>query len=126
MKTLICGEIDHDDVMSWCVENKKFFTEHDQLLLGRSWGVLCGLSQETIHTNNLHFFNGARLAVKEGKFDVNIIYIPSEENKRNILSGYLTGDGYVDIMITEKGSLHYWPCGMFDEAAKASLRILRS
>ena len=112
MKTLYCGKIPRDDVMDWCTANK-LYTQHDQFLLGYEWFEH---EDEYYFTNNDHFLNGVRLAVKDGKAepeDLDIIFMVDERL-----------DTRKRVLIDKNGRLDHWPIGFFDEWTRVLIELL--
>lgn len=112
MKRLYCGDIHQDDVMSWCIENKKF-QQQDQFNLGYNWSI----GKNIVYTNNDHFFNGVRISILENKIrliDIDIIY--------KAIDGDLKYDLIIDI--NNQGKISYWPDGFFDTWEKSLMMLL--
>lgn len=108
MKFLFCGKLTRDTVMEWCQEKRKF-TQHDQFLAGYNWEV-----DEVCCTNIEPFFNGVRVAVKQGKFepeDISIIFLDDNGKEHR---PKLDEDGRIDL----------WPMGFYDEETRALMELL--
>ena len=107
MKTLICGDIPQDDVMTWCIENKKFH-QRDIVRLGERWGL-----QDTVHTNLDMFVYGFRLGVKHGTLshtEIDIIFRRDGEEFR--------------VLIDKNGNLDWYPRGFFDAGQECLLELI--
>ena len=113
MKILYCGNIHQDDVMSWCIENKKF-TQKDQFELGYNWSI----NKEIIYTNNDHFFNGIRIAIYDGKIQPNDVKLIFKALDIDV------GEYELIINITKTGRIEYWSDGFFDQFEKALIRLV--
>ncbi len=105
MYTIKCGNINGDDVMYYAIDHENF-TQKFQFDYGYVWARYNKVEtiNVAIETNNDHFLNGVRCAVKDGLVDyknIQIIFY-NEENK------YL-------INIDKNGNLDYWPVGFFDQ-----------
>jgi len=113
MKTLYCGNIHQDDVMSWCIENKKF-NQKDQFELGYNWSI----DKDIIYTNNDHFFNGVRVSIydkKKTSNDVKIIFktVNIDCSEYELI-----------IKLTNTGRIEYYPDGCFDQFEKALIHLI--
>ena len=111
MITIICGKIDKDDIMSYCIENK-LFSQLEQFELGYN---VKNLNMSMIHTNNDHFFNGIRVAIKENNMNIDDVIFQFN---------YYDNDIWLDVYIDKYGHADYWPEGFFDQWEKALIRII--
>jgi len=117
MKTIISGDIKKDDVMNWCITNKKF-TQKDQFECGYNWLI----HSEFVETNNDHFLNGLRCAVKDGVFHIDDIDILFENYNVNRDPRIMTSRIFID----KNGCLSDWPSGFFDQTDIALNRLLEN
>lgn len=110
MRILICGNINQDNIMKYCIDHN-MFKQEDQFDIGYEWDI--NKLTHLVMTNNVHFFHGVRCSVKDKKLDhmdIDIIFIDDEGSR--------------PIFISEDGKIDEWVKGFFDQYDIALDRLI--